>query len=477
MFKEGYALIFTLIFSIIFVLIAAGVMSLVTGEISMSRQQYESMQAFFLAEAGIERAMASIRDTQGMGGIPGVFRISNTGITLDPSLDNIPINIQTAGTADPELFRITSTATVRNSTRSITAEIRYNPPAEIFDHPYFIDNWGWFYGNTITVNGDIRSNGNFSFGHYSPRVEGEIFAGGEIQDAENVRGMASTQVDDEYIYQHPGSPVLSMPDLRDLSYYEGEALAQNGTVKIEETVLVNNIYGDDPGETGNIVLIGTPSNPIEVDGPVVIKGDVVIKGTVKGQGTIYAGRNIYLADKIDYKNAPSSPRPASDNPDVVDQWVRAHEDNDIIGFAASENIIVGDYTGETGGGWYCDGWLFDMESRDGDNYGWHDVQTQAPITEFTNMPEGVNDFGDLATNRIGKLEGVFYTNNAFAARLGQSHSVINGAIISQDEAIIYTNSFVMNYDERIHSKYRLDPNWLIDLNLPVAERVAVVGWW
>ena len=56
-----------------------------------------------------------------------------------------------------------------------------------------------------------------------------------------------------------------------------------------------------------LVLVGTASNPIEINGPVVAKGDVIIKGYVKGQGTIYAGRNIHVVGDVTYLSFPEWP--------------------------------------------------------------------------------------------------------------------------------------------------------------------------
>lgn len=504
--SKGYALVLTLAFSAIFIIMVAGVMSLVNAEINMGRYHADSAKAFFLAEAGIERVIATIRD----GGTPSAsldFTLSQTGLSDDATLDAVVITI-TSSTIAPNTYQLTSTAALGSSTRVVKANIMYNPPSKVFDYAYFINNWGWLYGDTITINGDIRSNGRCDNGGYNPVVEGEIYAAQGIGGQENYRGKAGTVVDEEYIYQHPNSPVVSMPNLQDLSYYETAAVSAESTISIGDTVIVSAVFGDDAGECGNIVLVGTTTNPVHVDGPVVVRGDVVITGTITGQGTVYSGRNVYVAGGITYSNPPDSPRPSSDDQGVIDQWVADNENKDIVGFAASENVVLGDYTGTTGGPWYADNWLFSMgsedvgedgipdtsdtgegdgvfqsayEDLDGDgifdnNYTWTDIQTQVDITSFYNVPGGVTGFGDLATNYISSVDGIYYTNHAFAGRVGYD-VVVNGSIISKDEAIIYRNYITMNYDERTNSKYKSDPNWLIDLQLPFSERVRVIGWW
>ncbi len=497
--KKGFVLIVVMTFLSVLFIGGSSYLYMVTNETRHTERQVDMQKAFFLAEAGIERAIWRVKNNSVVS--TETFQLSEGGNPAN-YLENVYITV-TINDLGNDVYQVTSSSQVGNSTKTLNALIQRNPSSRVFDYGYFINNWGWFYGRGITCRGDVRSNGRFDF-RDRPRVEGEIYAGFEIDDGgQGIRGSGGNPEN-----QHPYSDKLDMPNLYDLSYYEGLAIGGGGSVVVDDVTLVNGVYGDDPGENGNIILVGTSSNPIEVNGTVVVRGDVVIRGVVRGQGTIYAGRNIYLADDIRYKNAPSSPRPASNNPSAVDNWVNAHKDNDLVGFAATESIIMGDYTSQTGGTWYSNYWLFDMgdedvgedgipdtndayeddgtfqiqyEDLDGDgvrdyNYDWSDVQTQVPITEFTNCPNGISDFGDIATNRVNRLDGIFYTNHAFAARTGYG-AVINGAIVSKDEAIIYRNTITINYDERIHSRYTTGQNRLIDVKLPVSKKVETIRWW
>ena len=95
-----------------------------------------------------------------------------------------------------------------------------------------------------------------------------------------------------------------------------------------------------PDDRGALVLIGTKTNPIEIDGPVVIASDVVIMGYVKGQGTIYSGRNIHIVGDITYVNPPSWTHPDS-NPESTRD---ANRSSDLISLMAKGCVVVGDYT-------------------------------------------------------------------------------------------------------------------------------------
>jgi len=504
--NRGFVLIVLMTFLSLAVLAGVSYLTIVASEANMCRAQVNSTKALFLAEAGLQKAMADIRDNNII--TPQTITLADANGALN-ELESVPITININATGYDSMYEVDVAVTVDGAMRMVHGTIMKDPPSKVFDYSYFINNWGWFYGQGITASGDVRSNGRFDF-RDNPRVNGDIYAGGEIDDGgDGIRGTGGNAEN-----QHPNSETLVMPNLQDLSYYRTLAQASGGSITIDGDVVVDQVMGDDQNEPDNIVLVGTPSKPIILNGPVVVEGDVVIKGTVAGQGTIYAGRNVYIADDIDYKNAPSSPRPSGNNPEAVNNWVRANENKDILGLAARENIILGDYTSTSHYGysgndrWYAEAWLFDMggedvgedgipdtndtgendgsfdlvhEDLDGDNvfdndYNWSNVETQAPISSFGNLPSGVTAFSDLATNRVSKIDAICYTNHAFTGRVGYGVQV-NGAIISKDEAIIYRNNITMNYDERIHSRYRTNSNWLIDLELPLTSRVQIVRWW
>ncbi len=56
--------------------------------------------------------------------------------------------------------------------------------------------------------------------------------------------------------------------------------------------------------TGNTVLIGTDSLPLEIKGDVFVDGDLIIKGRFTGIGTIYATGNIFVPFDLLAKHSP-----------------------------------------------------------------------------------------------------------------------------------------------------------------------------
>ena len=100
---------------------------------------------------------------------------------------------------------------------------------------------------------------------------------------------------------------------------------------------------------GNLILVGTQANPIQLDGDIYVSGDVIIKGYVTGRGAIYSGRNTYIAGDIININPSDKPNDAGglcasiSDPDLCAQAnIEAGKDELRIG--ARGNVIMGDYT-------------------------------------------------------------------------------------------------------------------------------------
>ncbi len=98
---------------------------------------------------------------------------------------------------------------------------------------------------------------------------------------------------------------------------------------------------------GNLVLIGTPENPLVIDKDIYVTGDVVIKGVVTGRGAIYAGRNLYIAGNLTYKNPPDPPGQGVcagvNDPDACARR-NIQDGRDELRLAARGNTVLGDYT-------------------------------------------------------------------------------------------------------------------------------------
>ena len=523
--KSGVALITVIIYALLASLIAGVFISMAVNESKLVERETQSTAAFYLAETGVQWALRYLTETNKEGDDALPDSTYTDAITLNDEgtgtsyygANNIEIQLDPVP-SEPLKYFAKVTATINDqSTRTIHATLaRYRRylPTYVFDYVYFINNWGWFYGDTINANGDIRSNGNFSF-RYDPSVNGDAYAADTIIGGGAIGGIAGDTNDEgSYPRQHHEVDPLPMPNLKNLDIYEDMAISQDASISVGDTVLVNGVYGDEEGESGNIVLIGTAENPIVVHGPNVIRGDVIIKGVVTGQGTIYSGRNVYIAGNVTYKNSVPVPDIdyEHDTQEEIDQkiddWYEENKSDDLVAYAARESIFWGDYTNTTSWKSNCyddylkywgnedagvdgipgtddeyedDGtWQEEYEDIDGDgeqdgNYTWSYVATEVPITDFDNLPEGVDSFNDIATNDIQRIDGIFYTNHAISGRCNSL--TLFGAVIGKDEAIIFNNYLHLYYDWRVHSRFtKNDPNQLVNIGLPMIDEWGIEKW-
>ncbi|MCP5024303.1 MAG: hypothetical protein GY930_21355 [bacterium] len=412
--KKGSALVSTLV-------VFVGVSSMIyattaisTVEVKESRQDLQSLQADSIAEAGIEMGKAALQDVarkneilNPIGGMANLF-INSPTLSLfrgEPLIDNgarmgtYSVSLELLEQSDTTItVRINSSGYLGDApanlamgmgmpaeaSSSLAVTVRYKlESSDVFNYSYFINNWGWFYGDTIECNGNARSNGQFDAGNCRPIMAGQpfyetatlngttaslsgylddngdgledgndggIYSGWDLIDVQNVRGVGGNTQN-----QHDFQEQVPMPNLNNLSSYEITAIANSGSISVGGNVVVDGVLGDDHGEKEHLYLVGTPSDPIVLNGPVVIRGDVIIRGTVTGQGSIYNGGNIYVPDSITYLNGPDTTRPANNTQASTEAWLSTNWNRDFLGLFSAENVVVGDYTDKNWrshmGGW------------------------------------------------------------------------------------------------------------------------------
>ncbi len=87
---------------------------------------------------------------------------------------------------------------------------------------------------------------------------------------------------------------------------------------------------------GNLILIGTPDDPIVITDDIAVNGDVIIQGVVKGTGQIFAKGNVYVTGDITYADGTD----ANGNRTF---GKAADGTRNLFSIAAGKNIMVGDY--------------------------------------------------------------------------------------------------------------------------------------
>ncbi len=322
-----------------------------------------------------------------------------------PALTDLRVRLRSAPVNDGNRAQVTFFATASRVTGSgtpvsvtIAERVAFGVDrSKVFDYAYFVNNYGWFEGSTITANGDVRANGDMSLSQ-SPKVNGNVYAAvnrelgvwGDIKNGTGTMDSKSTYRSTQYGTSNRARPLQKMSDdggynapdtvtsdvltaptrlngnlaegldmpwisgLNDYINYGQEpemqsTLSQGGVYYIDNRLSNKNRenygYYQGTGPSGDaslpdnyaLVLEGTQSNPIHIHGPVVVSNDVVIKGYVTGQGTIYSSRNIHIVGDIKYVNPPNwaNKEAASNN---------GNSTKDLLCLAARGNIVMGDCT-------------------------------------------------------------------------------------------------------------------------------------
>ncbi len=423
--RRGSALLGTLIVlvALMGLLYATSRVSVV--EVRDTRTSIESVQSRYLAEAGAERALNLLAHVARSGsqqdplaGLNQLFaagnkctpfvaeplssadaRIGSYSVTLtaaEQTPTSITIVIEASGYRPDAPQTLPANQPLSNWS-AVSTTVRYRlAPSHVFDYGYFINNWGWFYGNTIVCRGNVRSNGQFDAAGYSPTISGQalydavswdgthaalsgyhddngdgaqdgndggLWSSWDIVGAQNLQGNGSHPQN-----QHDFQTPLPMPNLTNLAPYEANAIQQQSSITIGGVQVCNAVLGDEPGEKQNLYLVGTAANPIVLNGPVVVRGNLIISGYVTGQGAIYSGGNVYCPNSVMYKNPPTAPRPANGTQAADETWLAANWNKDFLGLFARENVVVGDFTNST---WqyYESLWMSDPQNASNEDCG------------------------------------------------------------------------------------------------------------
>jgi len=537
---RGTAIIQSLVVSSILVIACLSLLGLTRFEHSRQYDRIAWAEAYYAAEQALLEGVQKIADVQAPNPVSivyGTYAANSLPASVDPDVRTVSYTIGPDPQNVPTVHQVVATATVRNKTRTLTARVQYRPPSQVFNHEYFLNNWGWWWGSTITGNGDNRSNWDFDFKD-KPTVNGHIYTAGDIESNMVKVNPFSTPPflgwagQDPFTYCHVGTQRVKMPNLKDLSYYIAKA---NGTVKVGSTTLVNGTFGFSGSSTG-LYLKGTSTDPIQINGTVVINGDVILDGVITGQGSLYAGGNIYIAGNTSYKNGPTFQLPPNhtsltpaQRQQFYDQWVdQAFAANkDLVAFAARGHILFGQVNSSTWRSNVCTPSSYGLENlgredklgRDGirgtgddgipyldtngdgvpdsaaydadedgvirtTNYSYtNDFQlTSNRIAKIYNYPKSNGqpvDFNTISSNAITQITGIFYTNHCYGGHTTTGPMNIYGALICRDEAVIFSNQLTFWYDWRIHGRYvhkyfDSDGNKIIDLELPIAYKTKIL---
>ena len=117
-----------------------------------------------------------------------------------------------------------------------------------------------------------------------------------------------------------------------------------------QALFVGNTPSIQQNVDGNVVLSGTESNPITIDGTVTIDGDAIINGFIKGEGTLVVRGNVYIPTDLEYLDGSEyMPGDTPGSPTGPRTFGIAQDGTkNALGLAAGGAVMIGDYTKPAG---------------------------------------------------------------------------------------------------------------------------------
>ncbi len=457
--------------------------------------------------------------------------------------------------------------------------------SKVFDYAYFVNNYGWFEGSTITANGAVRANGDMSLSQ-NPKVNGDVYAAvntelgvpGDIKNGQGTMDTKNTYRSSQYGVNNRARPLMKsahdggydapdtvtgtalskrlhanqsegidMPWISGLNDYIAYGKELKSTLSQGGTYYINNANAGDPnygyyqgtGPSGDpnmpdnhaLVLEGTQSNPIRLNGPVVVSNDVVIKGYVTGQGTIYSSRNIHIVGNIKYVNPPNwaiKTAPEGNSNSTKDLLCLAAKGNIVMGNCtdskwldntlktvlsskpyvqpykcakaddgtwidgdigypkAGKTQFEGNYLSDDGGRKVTEKAVYRQSGGGGGGWGgwggWggggqqvldHYEYTSSSGRRYYDSVVPPNVIASKAET-ITQIDAVLYNNHGVFGRLGGC--TINGSLVCRNEGMIFTDKLYLNWDYRLYSG---SPENVMNklVGMPLGTGKPVVQFW
>ena len=147
--------------------------------------------------------------------------------------------------------------------------------SKVFDYAYFVNNYGWMSGNTITINGDMRANGNVSLSQAT--VNGLVYAAAndELGVSGTVTLNSSPQIKNTSAYRSAAGN-RARPDKKDYDTSKAfDAPASSGTIRAPTYDADGNILTGTVGESSGDPIVNAESDSLPM--PFVSELDNYVK--------------------------------------------------------------------------------------------------------------------------------------------------------------------------------------------------------
>lgn len=215
----------------------------VIGRTTDSSQKKARGKAFYIAEAGVKKAVWSLMTPSGLGGMGSSWRANNFSESFGDGTYSFSILDGISGT-----LTIISTGETNGHARTIMQIMHSSSLPAAFNYAIYNNGSLNLKGSSCVI-GDVFANGNISIHKTSNHPSGDTYTA----PGYNVNGSPGTVPD----------PVPTMPSLNS-TYYDGQIVAAQSA------------------SAGNQIL----SNTDLAGGTIFVNGDATISGNITGGGII-----------------------------------------------------------------------------------------------------------------------------------------------------------------------------------------------
>ena len=301
--QKGMALLTTLIFVFILVTFGVALLTMTSNDIKLSALQRDSTEAFYVAEAGIDKALWYLNTPEDNGG-EGLEWRPNEEKESYPAGSTNYYKLTVEDTAEQDIIKITSRGVVSDGNKvygsrkiEVEAKKAISPSPSLLVYNYAIATEGdlTFRGD-IEIDGDVHSNGDISLVSGDTEITGEATASGVLNQlgSANYATQMYPKIDFEYYkvlainngsYYETGVVFNDSTELNGIYFIEGN-------VEIMQNADLNIINGGAIFATGTITVTAKPTinrtQTAGYDNPLAIiaKGDISLGGYVDVEGVI-----------------------------------------------------------------------------------------------------------------------------------------------------------------------------------------------
>ena len=339
--NNGTALILALIFSAILAIGVGGYMAFVVGQSKIVKHNANYIQALYLAEAGIDKAIVALEQySSPPATFPGIVE---TGLG---SGSYIVESVEATYIGDNIVYEIHSVGNVNEASREIVAEIQAETFAKwsyFTDSENYLIHWWWWvfevpvwFTSGSYLEGPVHTNGQFNVSGY-PIMNGPVSSvAGTLNymhgpDQDGIKFYDDTcegyNEDQDALFE-PDELTLGVEEI-DMSSLSADRLktgaTQAGGMDLDGDTSIT-LLDDGTMNVTNATEGWVQENmSIPSNGALFVNsGDLYIAGILDGELTVGSSQNVVITDNLVYESHPI------DNPDT----------NDKMGIIAEENVII-----------------------------------------------------------------------------------------------------------------------------------------